>query len=127
MSSEIEGLDDLHTFVKLGNYVSRFSFPHMNMPIIAPAMMPRFVQEKELWFDPLTAKAEEPDEETEEAAETEAPAPKPPTPSTDVKVQAIKPRKDRAVKPQRNEQQITAGLAVVPKNNGIIRDQSQLL
>jgi len=127
MGSEIEGLDDLHTFVKLGNYVSRFSFPHMNMPIIAEPMMPRFVEEKDLWFDPLRAKVEEPDEKTEQAAATETPAPKPPTPSTDVKVLAIKVNNDRAAKLQRNEQQRSPSLTVVPKNNGIIPDQSQLL
>ena len=53
MSSEIEGLDDLHTFVKLGNSVSRFSFPHKDYPIIAPALIPRPIAEKDMWFDPL--------------------------------------------------------------------------
>ena len=41
MSSEIEGLSDLHAFVKLGNYVSRFSFPHMAIPPTVPALVER--------------------------------------------------------------------------------------
>lgn len=53
MASEIQGLSDLHTFVKLGNYVSRFSFPHMNLPPIAPALMPRPIPEDKMWLDPL--------------------------------------------------------------------------
>ncbi len=53
MGSEIEGLADLHTYVKLGNYVSRFSFPHMSYPIIAPALDPRPIAEQDMWFDPL--------------------------------------------------------------------------
>lgn len=55
MGSEIEGLADLHTFVKLGNYVSRFSFPHMTMRPIALALEPRIISEEQMWFDPLAA------------------------------------------------------------------------
>jgi conjugative relaxase-like TrwC/TraI family protein len=62
MSSEIEGLDDLHSFVKLGNYVSRFSFPPMQMRKIAEALLPRVVPESDLWFDPLHPKTSESDE-----------------------------------------------------------------
>jgi type IV secretory pathway TraG/TraD family ATPase VirD4 len=53
MSSEIEGLDDLHAFLKLGNYVTRFSFPHMDRPIIAPSLIKREIPESEQWLDPL--------------------------------------------------------------------------
>ena len=53
MSSEIEDLDDLHSFVKLGNYVSRFAFPPMEMRKIAQGLEPRIVPESELWFNPL--------------------------------------------------------------------------
>jgi len=53
MSSEIEGLDDLHAFLKLGNHVTRFSFPHMDRPIIAPALMPRKIREEDMWLNPL--------------------------------------------------------------------------
>ena len=54
MSSEIEGLADLHTFVKFGNFVSRFSFPHMSVRATAPALVPRTISEEQMWFDPLT-------------------------------------------------------------------------
>lgn len=53
MSSEIEGLADLHTFVKLGNYVSRFQFPHISMKHIAPALIPRKIPDEGMWLDPL--------------------------------------------------------------------------
>ena len=56
MDSEIEGLADLHTFVKLGNSVSRFSFPHKEYPVIAPALLPRHIAEKDMWIDPLAPK-----------------------------------------------------------------------
>ncbi len=53
MASEIEGLADLHTFVKLGNYVSRFAFPHISMKPIAPALVTRPVPEDKMWLRPL--------------------------------------------------------------------------
>ena len=52
MASEIEGLADLHTFVKLGNYVSRFAFPHISMPHIAPALVTRPIPEEKMWLRP---------------------------------------------------------------------------
>ena len=55
MGSEIEGLADLHTFVKLGNYVSRFSFPHMCFPILSEALVPRPLPEEKEWLEPLEA------------------------------------------------------------------------
>lgn len=66
MASEIEGLADLHTFVKLGNYVSRFAFPHISMKQIAPALLARSTPEDKMWLRPL--------------AVTGSPAPTPPTP-----------------------------------------------
>lgn len=51
MASEIAGLSDLHAFVKLENYVSRFSFPHMSLPPKAPAFVDRPQQEQApLWL-----------------------------------------------------------------------------
>ena len=52
MKSEVEGLPDLHTFVKINNYVSRFSFPHMAMPKIANALVQRKVPDSKLWLHP---------------------------------------------------------------------------
>jgi type IV secretory pathway TraG/TraD family ATPase VirD4 len=54
MSSEIKGLADLHAFMKLGNNVTRFSFPHMDRDKIAPAFVPREIADSDMWFDPLS-------------------------------------------------------------------------
>ena len=56
MGSEIEGLSDLHAFVKLENYVSRFSFPHMDLPLIAPAFVARENGGESFWLDAPTAR-----------------------------------------------------------------------
>ena len=53
MSSEIAGLEDLHAFLKLGNNVTRFSFPHMDRPLIAPSFVPRDIPEEDMWLNPL--------------------------------------------------------------------------
>jgi type IV secretory pathway TraG/TraD family ATPase VirD4 len=53
MSSEIAGLEDLHSFLKLGNNVTRFSFPHMDRPLIAPSFVPREIPESDMWLNPL--------------------------------------------------------------------------
>jgi type IV secretory pathway TraG/TraD family ATPase VirD4 len=50
MDSEIQGLADLHAFMKVGNYVSRFAFPHMNAPIIAKAFIPRDADKDAFWL-----------------------------------------------------------------------------
>ena len=54
MPSEIGGLSNLHAFVKQGNYVSRFSFPHMDLPIIAEALVKRQENSGDFWLDPPT-------------------------------------------------------------------------
>ena len=59
MKSEVEGLPDLHTFVKINNYVSRFSFPPMSLPKIANALEPRVIPEHKMWFNPLAPEQEE--------------------------------------------------------------------
>jgi len=58
MKSEVEGLPDLHTFVKINNYVSRFSFPPMSLPKIAEALKPRPIAEHKMWFNPLAPATE---------------------------------------------------------------------
>ncbi|MGI4827393.1 MAG: hypothetical protein ACRYFU_04255, partial [Janthinobacterium lividum] len=61
MDSEIKGLADLHTFVKLGNYVSRFSFPHTDLPTIAPGFIPRESGAQMEWLElPNDAAAQTP-------------------------------------------------------------------
>lgn len=53
MKSEVEGLPDLHAFVKINNYVSRFSFPVVDLPRIAKALEPRPIPAEKLWVSPL--------------------------------------------------------------------------
>lgn len=60
MGSEIEGLDDLHAFLKLGNHVTRFSFPRMDRDIIAPNIVPRNIPEEDMWLRSLPPDAENP-------------------------------------------------------------------
>ena len=50
MSSEIQGLEDLHSFLKLGNNVTRFSFPHWDRDFIAPQFVPRDTPESAMWL-----------------------------------------------------------------------------
>jgi len=66
MKSEVEGLPDLHAFVKINNYVSRFSFPPMSLPKIAEALKPRAIPDHKMWFNPLAP-----------APEAEPPTPEP--------------------------------------------------
>ena len=66
MKSEVEGLPDLHTFVKINNYVSRFSFPHVSFPKIADSLVPRKIPESTLWLDPSLLIDDEPDDEANE-------------------------------------------------------------
>jgi type IV secretory pathway TraG/TraD family ATPase VirD4 len=53
MASEIEGLDDLHAFMKLGNHITRFSFPRMDRKIIAPSIVAREIPEEDMWLPSL--------------------------------------------------------------------------
>ncbi len=41
LDSEISGLDNLHAFLKHGNYVTRFSFPVLDMPPSKPKFLER--------------------------------------------------------------------------------------
>jgi hypothetical protein len=75
MKSEIQGLADLHAFVKHGNYVSRFSFPPMSMEKVAEPLVPRVIPESDMWFDPLAPRTDDDaGEEEVEAEETPEPA-----------------------------------------------------
>ena len=81
MKSEVEGLPDLHAFVKINNYVSRFSFPPMSLPKIAKALVPRAISESKMWFNPLAPEPEEavkvePATEESEAAAVPSPVSK---------------------------------------------------
>ncbi|HKR96040.1 MAG TPA: type IV secretion system DNA-binding domain-containing protein, partial [Candidatus Angelobacter sp.] len=41
MASEIMGLENLHGYLKLGNFVTSFQFPYMSLPSIARGFIPR--------------------------------------------------------------------------------------
>jgi type IV secretory pathway TraG/TraD family ATPase VirD4 len=71
MDSEISGLDPMHAFLKLGNYVARFSFSYSDLPKSQPAFEPRTLEDDELGFDPATLRARN-QEPGEQAAAAEA-------------------------------------------------------
>ena len=52
MESEISGLADLHAYMKYENYVTCFSFPYFDMPIVASDFDLRNTPEDELPYDP---------------------------------------------------------------------------
>ena len=52
MESEISGLADLHAFMKYQNYVTRFSFPYFDMPVVANGFEPRERPEDKLPYQP---------------------------------------------------------------------------
>jgi type IV secretory pathway TraG/TraD family ATPase VirD4 len=54
MESEISGLEDLHAFMKHGNYVTRFSFPYLDVPSTKAQFEPRELPGEKLNFDPKT-------------------------------------------------------------------------
>jgi hypothetical protein len=41
LDSEISGLENLHAFLKYGNYVTRFSFPVLELPETQPKFIER--------------------------------------------------------------------------------------
>ena len=81
MASEIGGLNDLHAFVKQGNYVSRFSFPHMDMKRIAEALVPREATEEDLWLALEDRPAQAPPAATPQQGAAAPPPSGPPLPS----------------------------------------------
>ena len=52
MESEISGLPDLHAYMKYENYVTRFSFPYFDMPVVASDFDLRDTPEDKLPYDP---------------------------------------------------------------------------
>jgi hypothetical protein len=60
MESEISGLPDLHAFMKYENYVTRFSFPYFDLPIIATDFDLRSTPEDKLPYDPKSIGATKP-------------------------------------------------------------------
>jgi len=52
MESEISGLADLHAYMKYQNYVTRFSFPYFDMPVVAEGFEARERADDKLPYDP---------------------------------------------------------------------------
>ena len=52
LESEISGLADLHAYMKYQNYVTRFSFPYFDMPVVASGFELRERPDDKLPFDP---------------------------------------------------------------------------
>src|SRR5271169_6479088 len=60
MESEISGLADLHAYMKFENYVTRFSFPRFDLPIVASGFDLRDTPEDKLPYDPKNIGAAKP-------------------------------------------------------------------
>jgi type IV secretory pathway TraG/TraD family ATPase VirD4 len=60
MESEISGLPDLHAYMKYENYVTRFSFPYFDVPIVAKDFDLRDTPEDKLPYDPKNIGANKP-------------------------------------------------------------------
>ena len=54
MGSEISGLSDRHAYLKLGNYVARFSFDYLDLPRRTAGYLPRVTVDGGMSFDPDT-------------------------------------------------------------------------
>jgi hypothetical protein len=104
LDSEISGLDNLHAFLKHGNYVTRFSFPVRELP----ATQPKFIERLKDDFI-----VREPRKDAEMPVETQAPSPVPAAPKLTSEerpqLQLVAPRSESKSVPQ--EQQ-----AVLPFN-----------
>ncbi len=69
MESEISGLEDLHAFLKHANFVTRFSFPYLDVPSTKTQFEPRELPGENLDFDPKTLrKLDAPEPVREQAA-----------------------------------------------------------
>jgi type IV secretory pathway TraG/TraD family ATPase VirD4 len=60
LESEISGLADLHAFMKYQNYVTRFSFPYFDMPVVANGFEPRERPDDKLPYQPKRTSSADP-------------------------------------------------------------------
>jgi type IV secretory pathway TraG/TraD family ATPase VirD4 len=75
LESEISGLADLHAFMKYQNYVTRFSFPYFDMPVVAKGFEPRERPEEKLPYQSKRTGAVEPTQaELKQEPESSAPS-----------------------------------------------------
>jgi type IV secretory pathway TraG/TraD family ATPase VirD4 len=72
MESEISGLEDLHAYMKHQNFVTRFSFPYLDVPSTKTQFEPRELPGEKLNFDPKTLQKLD---STPMPASTETPSP----------------------------------------------------
>ena len=75
MESEISGLEDLHAFLKHQNFVTRFSFPYLDLPSTKTQFEPRELPGEKLDFDPKTLRKLDAPEPTGEQTEKPQPSP----------------------------------------------------
>jgi hypothetical protein len=61
MESEISGLPDLHAYMKYENFVTRFSFPYFDMPVVAGDFHLRDTPDDKLPYDPKKIGAAKPE------------------------------------------------------------------
>lgn len=74
IESEISGLADLHAYIKYQNYVTRFSFPYFDMPVVAGGFELRERPDDKLPYDPKrTESTEASPAELRQTPETSAP------------------------------------------------------
>jgi len=60
LESEISGLPDLHAYMKYQNFVTRFSFPYFDMPVVANGFELRERSDDTLPYEPKQLSAAEP-------------------------------------------------------------------
>jgi len=88
LESEISGLADLHAFMKYQNYVTRFSFPYFDMPVVANGFEPRERPDDRLPYQPKrTCSADPVPVELKQEPESSAPV----TPDGISEVEEIEP------------------------------------
>lgn len=76
IESEISGLPDLHAYMKYQNYVTRFSFPYFDMPVVADAFELRERPDDKLPYDPERMRTiDRSPTELRQAPETSTPGP----------------------------------------------------
>jgi hypothetical protein len=79
LESEISGLADLHAYMKYQNYVTRFSFPYLDLPEVAKDFELRERPDDKLPYDPKNVRGSRPGEfpaELKQEPEGSSPSPK---------------------------------------------------
>lgn len=74
LESEISGLADLHAYMKFQNFVTRFSFPYFDMPVVADGFEKRERSDDKLPYDPKPIPRPPSPMELKQAPEASAPA-----------------------------------------------------